>query len=382
MAAIGGIFNVSGGSCDTAALVRMSKATLSRGGKHGQREAAVLGDTGLFWISEAEKNVSARRDEIITVCDGEIYTESEMGIGAERLRAFDESDAETCLEAYLKYGIDIGEHISGDLALCVYDRRKKELFLIRTGNGMPPLYYGIKDSSIGFASELGGMLAFFDSPAEVSRSTLRAHVLSRGGQYNGTDLYRDIYSVEQMSGCLCSRLGITPFKYVSFPSTPSTEQRIEAFGGELVCPDEEGMSRLLRETLYAFGYPQFDCLMPSFLRDVKISEETGRAIFDGTLCCDIGYSLERRYALCSIGGYRPVCLPPPVCTVKEKELKKMESIMLSLFSERDKQQTAFVLGDDIENELLRERNTALRIRYLGMALQSVIWYDTMRITLI
>ena len=135
------------------------------------------------------------------------------------------------------------------------------------------------------------------------------------------------------------------------------------------------MSRLLREVLYAFDYPQFDCLMPSFLRDARRAELEGGVVADGTLCTDIAYSLERRDRLSTLIGYRPRCAPPSKGVLRERELKKMEKVLKEIFLGLDRDKLRLIFGRDIEEEIGREGNTARRIRYIGMAIQTEAWLE-------
>lgn len=368
MAAIGGIFNTDGHGCDTEALARMSKALCRRGGE--RREAAVFDGCGLFWAARGNEGAMARLSDLVILCDGDVYTEWE-GEGAE---FFGENSAELCAEVLGRYRGDMTEHLFGEYAVAAYDKTKKELLLFGDRQGRRPLYYSRVGNSIGFASEIKGVLAFLGSPVRAERARIYAHVLSREGQYRGVELYSDINEVGTGSVLCASEGKISSFKYNG--EEPTSEAVVSRLiGGDLACPDEEGMSRLLREVLYAFDYPQFDCLMPSFLRDAHRAELGGGVVADGTLCTDIAYSLERRDRLSTLLGYRPPCAPPRTGVVRERELKKMERVLKGIFLELDRDKLRLIFGRDIEEEIGREGNTARRIRYIGMAIQTEAWLD-------
>ena len=166
-------------------------------------------------------------------------------------------------------------------------------------------------------------------------------------------------------------------------SEDTDRQRIdkEYIGGAWVCPDEEGMCKMLSEILYAFDLPQFDCLMPSFLRDAERAKESLCGVVDGALCFDLSYAAERRDRLSVITGYRPNCIPTGRYTVRESDLKGMEKLLRSILSRVDRAKLEYIFGIDIEPEIMKIENAARRIRALGMAIQTEKWYDGYRIIL-
>ncbi|MBQ8849738.1 MAG: hypothetical protein IJ011_05365 [Clostridia bacterium] len=378
MAAIGGIFMTDGKALESKALMGMSRAMLARGGK--RREAFIDREIGLFFgRGEDGERPFASSDEgdgSLLLCDGEVYDERESG--GERARFFGESDAELSLEAYRKYGGAMGEHISGEFAIAAYDRQKKELLLLRDPMGARPLYY-IKDRGrVAFASEIKGLLGLLGS-VEVDRGVLREHIFSPCGRYGGGDIYKDILEVGRSGGCVCSRLTVAPFTYSGEALRRESESRRTVFGG-FACPDGEGMARLLTEILFAFDYPQFDALMPSFIRDLSRAAEVSGAVSDGTLCSDIFYSAERSDRLFCMSSFRCARVAPEKSTAKERELKRMESVMKELLIERDGEALAYIFGKDWEGDIRREKNTAKRIRVMGMMWQAVLWYESYCVT--
>ena len=344
-----------------------------RGGE--DREAAVLDDGAFFWGNRADECVSARLGDVTLLCDGDVYTEAkDVGV-----KYFGESDASMCAGVFGRYGNRMPEYLYGEYAVAAYDKGKGELTLFRDRAGARPLFYARQEGRIGFASEIKGVLAFLGLSPSVDREVLRAHAFSGYGQYSGTDIYKNISDVGIGAGCVCSRLGVFPFKYMSDEPSAEIKEEPLLIGGDLACPDEDGMSRLLYEILYAFDYPQFDHLMPSFVRDARRAEVEGGAVADGSLHFHIGYSVERRDRLSTLAGHRPKCAPPKTYVPKERELKKMEGVLKGLFSETDRAKLEYIFGFDVEKEIAGEGNTAKRIRYLGMAIQTDIWYDGYRI---
>ena len=375
MAAIGGIFNREGRAVDADALVKMSKAMICRGGE--EREAYVNGDIGLFWGKGKRDEtcpMAVCRGDITLLCDGEIFTGCDDG--RERARFFGESDAQVAVEAYRKYGSSLGESVSGEFSIAVYDAQRRELLLLRDPWGARPLYYIDSGREIIFASEIKGLLAVSELPVKIEKARLCEHIFSPCGGYDGAMLYSGISQIGRGGGCVCSRLSVSSFAYKG-NEMPTKENGHRIVDGGIAIPDERGLERLLSELLFAFDYPQFDCFMPSFLRDVRRAGELGGsvAVSDSTLCADIYYSAERRDRLCCMAGIRAACVPPVTVAVSERELKKMEKTVKSLLFNTNREALTYIFGADWEKEVANIGNTERRIRAMGMMIQAVTFCE-------
>ena len=96
------------------------------------------------------------KDNVI-VYNGEIYNFKEL---KNELRANykTNSDTEVILKYYQKYNADCLKYFNGMFAFCIYDKKKKILFLARDRIGIKPLYYYFKDGKFIFASEIKAIL--------------------------------------------------------------------------------------------------------------------------------------------------------------------------------------------------------------------------------
>ena len=98
----------------------------------------------------------------------------------ELLRAFgvprsewgERTDPWLCLRAYEKWGENAAEHILGDWAFALWDRRESKLFLTRDQHGSPGLFYFASESLFAFASSTQGLRALPDVPSEFDDSVL------------------------------------------------------------------------------------------------------------------------------------------------------------------------------------------------------------------
>lgn len=94
--------------------------------------------------------------DYILVFNGEIYNFKE--IQAELIKEghqfITQSDSEVILHAYERWGDDCVNHFNGMWAFCIFDKRRRELFISRDRFGIKPLYYYWDQDKFVFSSEL------------------------------------------------------------------------------------------------------------------------------------------------------------------------------------------------------------------------------------
>ena len=116
-------------------------------------------------LSEQGKQPMISQDEsVIITVNGEIYNFKDLKKELEGKYKFKStSDSEVILYGYIEWGIDgLLERIDGMYALCIYDKHKKELFLVRDRVGIKPLYYGLINNQISWASELKAIQKLYE----------------------------------------------------------------------------------------------------------------------------------------------------------------------------------------------------------------------------
>ncbi len=104
------------------------------------------------------------------------------------------SDTECILHLYEEYGDDCVNHLRGQAAFALWDRKNKKLLLARDRMGKKPLYYTIQDGTLHFASELSALLVSLPQTPEIN---LEAIDLYLSLQYIPDPLtaYRGIYKL-------------------------------------------------------------------------------------------------------------------------------------------------------------------------------------------
>jgi len=106
-------------------------------------------------LSNNGKQPMESEDCIITV-NGEIYNYIELKKELELKYNFkSQSDSEIILHGFKEWGLyDLIKRIDGMYSIVIYDKKKKQIHLIRDRYGIKPLYYRIKNNDFIWASEL------------------------------------------------------------------------------------------------------------------------------------------------------------------------------------------------------------------------------------
>ncbi|WP_026650877.1 asparagine synthase (glutamine-hydrolyzing) [Butyrivibrio proteoclasticus] len=91
---------------------------------------------------------------ISIVFNGEIYNFLDLKKELSDYSYKSNCDTEVIIAAYLKWGIDMVDHIHGMFAIALLDREDDSVYLIRDRIGKKPLFYWLDGENIVFASEL------------------------------------------------------------------------------------------------------------------------------------------------------------------------------------------------------------------------------------
>lgn len=118
--------------------------------------------------------MSDEESEIWITYNGEVYNfiEIKKELLAKGYQFKSKTDTEVLLYAYKEWGIECLHKFNGMFAFCIYDRRKKTLFMARDRAGKKPLYYAQYDGKFVFASELKAILCDVKFPKEIDYKAL------------------------------------------------------------------------------------------------------------------------------------------------------------------------------------------------------------------
>lgn len=104
------------------------------------------------------------------------------------------TDTEVLLHGYMEYGRSFLERLDGQFAFCIYDTKKKELFLARDRLGINPLYYYVKGNEFMFGSEIKVMFAHL-SKKEIDEFSLYYYFLY-GYTPRRKSILKDVHKLE------------------------------------------------------------------------------------------------------------------------------------------------------------------------------------------
>ncbi|MBK8303760.1 MAG: asparagine synthase (glutamine-hydrolyzing) [Pyrinomonadaceae bacterium] len=116
---------------------------------------------------------------VIVMMNGELYNYRKVRAELEKRghKFTTKSDTEILPHLYEEYGEDLVDHLNGMYAFSLWDTRKKKLIIARDRFGEKPLYYGVFDGKLIYASEPKAMLEHPSVNAELDTDALR-HYLS------------------------------------------------------------------------------------------------------------------------------------------------------------------------------------------------------------
>jgi asparagine synthase (glutamine-hydrolysing) len=117
-------------------------------------------------------------DRLAVVLNGEIYNYRELRDDLEaRGHTFrSASDTEVLPHLYEEYGRDMVQHLNGMFAFALWDDRRRRLFIARDRFGEKPLYWGVFDRTLLFASEPKVLLAHPAVRPDLNLNALRQYL--------------------------------------------------------------------------------------------------------------------------------------------------------------------------------------------------------------
>ena len=129
-------------------------------------------------LHKGEQPVYSEDKQIIAVMNGELYNFREVREDLEKRghKFQTQTDTEILPHLYEEYGDALVEHLNGMFAFALWDKRKQKLLLARDRFGEKPLYYGVFDGKLIFASEPKVLLENPAVKAEINLDALRQYL--------------------------------------------------------------------------------------------------------------------------------------------------------------------------------------------------------------
>jgi asparagine synthase (glutamine-hydrolysing) len=115
---------------------------------------------------------------VIVMMNGELYNYREVRADLEKRghRFTTNSDTEILPHLYEEYGEALVDHVNGMFAFSLWDTRAKKLIIARDRFGEKPLYYGLFDGKLIWASEPKALLAHPSVHPELDLNALRRYI--------------------------------------------------------------------------------------------------------------------------------------------------------------------------------------------------------------
>lgn len=182
---------------------------------------------------------------ITIVFNGEIYNFLELKDELKDYPYKSTCDTEVILAAYMKWGINMVDHIHGMFAIALYDRETQDVFLIRDRIGKKPLFYWVDDGNIVFASELKPIMKCPGFKPEIRKQLIPRYLYQEYIVAPDT-IFKDVYKLEP-GGILRFRNGnITKWKYWDIKEVYDRESKnpVESYEDA-----KEGLKQRLRHSV-------------------------------------------------------------------------------------------------------------------------------------
>lgn len=180
MCGLAALVSAANVACPDADDLRRMIATLQHRGPDGSR-VQVDGQVGLaharLSIIDPDggwQPIHNEDDSVRVVFNGEIFNYLELRTNLQRLghRFYTQSDTEVIVHLYDRHGDAFVDHLNGQFAIVLHDRRRKRLVLARDRAGIRPLFYVHAKGRMAFASEVKALFALPWVPRRIDIQAL------------------------------------------------------------------------------------------------------------------------------------------------------------------------------------------------------------------
>ncbi len=129
-------------------------------------------------LETGDQPVFSEDKSVIVMMNGELYNYREVRKELEKRghKFVTKSDTEILPHLYQEYGDTLVDHLNGMYAFSLWDTRRKKLIIARDRFGEKPLYYGVFDGKLIYASEPKAILAHPAVNTEIDLNALRHYV--------------------------------------------------------------------------------------------------------------------------------------------------------------------------------------------------------------
>ena len=176
MCGINSIFNSIGVSQEHIQIVHQMNNEMMYRGPDKQvvwnNDNVVFGHNRLsiIGLENGDHPIFNKDNTLALICNGEIYNYLELKeeLEQEGIQFHTESDCEVILYLYEKMGTAFLSKLRGMFAFCLWDDKKKQLFIARDRMGKKPLYYARGAKGIAISSEIKALTNHFLSSFSIN----------------------------------------------------------------------------------------------------------------------------------------------------------------------------------------------------------------------
>ena len=190
MCGVVGVVRFDGKPVDPGIVAAMTDQLVHRGpDDHGVWVDGSIGfghrRLSIIDLAGSPQPMASNDERLHVVFNGEILNYREVR-GRLRYSFRTSGDTETLLAAFDEYGPSFVEHLSGQFAFAIHDRRKDSVWLYRDRLGILPLYYWLDNRQLVFASEIKALFPALPCRPEVDQQGLAAYLAHRSVPAPGT----------------------------------------------------------------------------------------------------------------------------------------------------------------------------------------------------
>jgi asparagine synthase (glutamine-hydrolysing) len=223
MCGITGIYAPSGLVDIDKRVAEMNAALVHRGpddsGQYADSRCSLaMKRLSIIDLASGRQPMTNEDGSLVIVFNGEIYNFMDLRQQLEKSGHIfkTSSDTEVILHAYEQYGSAMPALLKGMFAFCIYDIRKRALFLARDRFGEKPLFYWQSGDMLAMSSELASLLAFPGIPRRLDVEALY-YYLRRGIVPSPLTLFAGVRQLPPGSWMLFNN-GIATIKEYFVPS--------------------------------------------------------------------------------------------------------------------------------------------------------------------
>ena len=180
MCGIAGLLNIDGGPPPERRALTAMIHTLNHRGPDGYGffSDPVCGlahaRLSIIDLSEGHQPIHNEDHSVWVVFNGEIFNYIELREELIQLghRFYTRSDTEVIVHLYEQHGERFVDHLNGQFAIALWDRKRQKLVLARDRTGIRPLFYTRNKGRLAFASEVKALFALPEVPRKLNLSAV------------------------------------------------------------------------------------------------------------------------------------------------------------------------------------------------------------------